>query len=66
VPLDLFYFVFFVQEITESQTMQEYGPGDVDPEQEKEYGTDASIDRSIGFVVYDIKDKTAFGEIPDQ
>jgi hypothetical protein len=46
--------------------MQEDRPGDVDPQKEEEYGTDASINGSIGLVVHDIEDKAAFGEIPDK
>ena len=66
VRLDLFDLILFVKQIAEPEAMQEDGPGDVDPQKEEEYGTDAAIDGSVGLVVHDIEDKAAFGEIPDE
>ena len=66
VRLDLFDLIILVQQIAETKTVQEDRPGDIDPEEEEEYGTDTAVDGSIGLVVHDIEDKAAFGEIPDQ
>jgi len=66
VRLDLFDLILFVKQIAEPEAMQEDGPGDVDPQKEEEYGTDAAIDTRICMIVHDIEDKAAFGEIPDE